>query len=93
MLKASSPARQAEGSTLWLGLSHENLKRLRAGQPIGIPPEEIAALTADSGAISGLVIFAGPTEADLKGWLVKNGMIGPDTREEFPGIDDPKGEK
>lgn len=33
--------------------------------------------------IAGLILFAGATEVDIKGWLVGNGFYGPSTREVF----------
>jgi hypothetical protein len=60
---------------LSVGLSHENLRRLKADQPIRIdltklgivvPPHEV-------------VIFAGETEAIMTDRLYAHGAIGPDT--------------
>ena len=66
---------------LLLGLSHKNLERLKNNEPIGIDPAEIKLLTKHHGSISGIILFAGATEADIKGWMVANGFFGEGTEE------------
>jgi hypothetical protein len=58
-----------------LGLSDENIRRLREGQPILLP---LRQLLPDLSEDLDLVIFTGPTEAEMADRLVD--LIGPATR-------------
>lgn len=68
MLKfAANDDRTGEVALIGLGLTHVNLARLRAGQPIAIEPPETSRLGLPDG--SAIVLFAGETNRDLQGWV------------------------
>lgn len=59
---------------LGVGLSEENVKRLKEGMPIHIKSEDLSNLTGWEGSI---FIMYGKTEDDIKDQL--SSLIGPDT--------------
>lgn len=63
-------------ATLLLGLSHENLKRLREGLPIVI---KAAELQIEETLVEQIFIFSGENEDTMLEEFRKRGLIGPDT--------------
>lgn len=66
MLKARA------GDVVFLGLSDENLKRLKAGQPI-----KFAGADLKLEGVATVLIFNAPTEADLERLLRDQGYVIP----------------
>lgn len=62
MLKARA------GDVVLLGLSDENLKRLKAGQPI-----KFAGADLRLEGVANVIIFNAPTEADMEQLLIDQG--------------------
>jgi hypothetical protein len=58
-----------------LGLSYENLRRLKDDQPIRVDLTKLGIV----GPPHEVVIFAGETEASMTNQLARSGAIGPDT--------------
>lgn len=74
MIKAQAITEQ--GIVLVLGLSHENLRKLKdEDMPIRFEGKEIGLPV-----IKSVFIFAGKDEATMQQMLKDNGFIGPDTR-------------
>jgi len=62
--------RKGRPPLLFIGLSDENVKRLRAGQPIRIPADDPVARVATE-----LVIYHGATEVELTRELEQHGVL------------------
>jgi hypothetical protein len=62
--------RQGKPPLLFIGLSDENLTRLRAGMPIRIPADDPVARVATE-----LVIYHGATEVELTRELEQHGVL------------------
>ncbi len=73
-------ARGAQGAVVVLGLSHENLRRLRDGQPIRFYGDELGLP-----GVHAVTIFAGESEDTMEQMLREHGLIGPGTRVERAG--------
>lgn len=61
-----------EGELYGLGLSHENLARLKAGEAIRV---DLATL----GGEGVVLLFAGRDEGEMVEQLIDAGVVGPDT--------------
>lgn len=62
-----------------LGLSDENVRLLTDGKPIMLNLKELGLSNIE------LFIFHGATEADMRGDLIKHGLITEDTEQRFEG--------
>jgi len=60
---------------LGLGLSHENLRRLRDGKPITFPVSDVGGLEG----VARIMIFAGETEDTMQQELVEHFELTPET--------------
>lgn len=74
MLKAM--ARTEHGAMILIGLSHANVDRLMAGQPIMFPGDSIGM----EKEIDKVYIFAAKDEAEMQHEMEKRGLIGPATK-------------
>jgi len=69
--------REGRPPILFIGLSDENITRLRAGQPIRIAADDAVARVATE-----LVIYHGATEVDLTRELEEHGVLPPGAADE-----------
>lgn len=74
MIKATIADREGRPRMLLLGLSHENLNRLRGGEPIKFNQQEVG-FTDDVEVL----IFAGKTEAEIVAEFEQRGLINDQT--------------
>lgn len=65
-------------SVLMLGLSNASVVRLVQGSPIKL---DAATADLDLSKVTEIVIFHGPTEAEIRGQLIKAGAINDNTHE------------
>lgn len=84
MIKALTPAGADGPSVVILGLSDENWRRLRAGQPIAV---KISDLEPDR-TVDTVVLMAGATEEELYEDLCAHVPI----REVHPPVERPEGQ-
>ena len=73
MIKIALPEKPGSWATVILGLSHENLDRLRGGKPIRLDVDQCASLGLGHRE---LVIYAGEDEVTLTAQLEERGLIG-----------------
>jgi hypothetical protein len=62
---------------LIIGVSQENIDRLRRGTVIHFAADAVGILPGQE--IGAVTIFYGPTEEKIEQWLREGGLIGPET--------------
>lgn len=79
MFMAAGPSKSG-GALLILGLTHENITRLKAKRPLGIESERLTELVGDHGHVSGVVIFYARDEETALAYFQKGGLVSDATR-------------
>lgn len=89
MLRASLYGKRdgKQKSLLVLGLTDENMERLKGGEPISLSDEDVRAVMSKGQPRLGVLIMYGATAADLKAQLLKAGLVSENTEERFEGFD------
>ncbi len=79
MIKFVSRPRKNKAPLVGLGLSEENIKRLKQGRPIRLDLKDLGLRPTE------IMIFYGATEVDMRGELIRLGLIDDKTVEHIEG--------